>query len=109
MKNKNKNFSGVNDYISTQIIIDIIFCTQTYIMAEKEIEKREKKDEKKDGFQLFYSHPGPWNNFGFPYSHGPQFQSFYSYPGPWNNFGFPYGYGPQFPHPSSYPCSNWMV
>ena len=94
---KKKYFSGVNDYISTQ----------TYIMAEKE--KREKREEKRDGFQPFYSHPGPWNNFGFPYSHGPQFQSFYSYPGPWNNFGFPYGYGPQFPHPSSYPCPNWMV
>ena len=78
-------------------------------MADKEIEKREKKDEKKDGFQPFYFYPGPWNNFGFPYSHGPQFQSFYSYPGPWNNFGFPYDYGPQFPHPSLYPCSNWMV
>jgi hypothetical protein len=62
---------------------------------EKEIEKREKREEKRDGFQPFYSYPGPWNNFGFPYSHGPQ--SFYSYPGPWNNFGFPYGYGPQFP------------
>ena len=62
---------------------------------EKEIEKREKREEKRDGFQPFYSYPGPWNNFGFPYSHGPQ--SFYSYPGPWNNFGFPYGYGPHFP------------
>ena len=61
---------------------------------EKEIEKRGKREEKRDGFQ-----PG----------HGPQFQSFYSYPGPWNNFGFPYGYGPQFPHPSLYPHSNLMV
>ena len=81
MKNKfftfeKKYFSGVNDYISTQ----------TYIMAEKEIEKREKREEKRDGFQPFYSHPGPWNNFGFPY-----------------------GYGPQFPHPSLYPHSNLMV
>ena len=60
-------------------------------MTEKE--KREKREEKRDGFQPFYSHPGPWNNFGFPYGYGPQFQSFYSYPGPWNN----YGYGPQIP------------
>ena len=78
-------------------------------MAEKEIEKREKREEKRDGFQPFYSHPGPWNNFGFPYGNGPQSQPFYSYPGPWNNFGFPYGYGPQFPHPSLYPHSNLMV
>jgi hypothetical protein len=49
-------------------------------------EKREKKDEKRDGFQPFYAYLGPWNNFGLPY-----------------------GYGPQFPHPSLYPCSNWMV
>ncbi len=49
-------------------------------------EKREKKDEKRDGFQPLYSFPGPWNNFGFPYSHGPQF-----------------------PHPSLYPHSNLMV
>jgi hypothetical protein len=62
---------------------------------EKEIEKREKREEKRDGFQPF--HPGPWNNFELPYGYGPQFPPFYSYPGPWNNFGFPYGYGPQFP------------
>jgi len=39
---------------------------------EKEIEKREKREEKRDGFQPFYSYPGPWNNFGFPYGYGPQ-------------------------------------
>jgi hypothetical protein len=57
-------------------------------MAEKEIEKekREKREERRDGFQPFYSHPGLWNNFGFPY-----------------------GYGPQFSHPSLYPRSNLMV
>ncbi len=49
---------------------------------EKEIEKREKREEKRVEFQPFYSHPGPWNNFGFPYGYGPQLQSFYSYPGP---------------------------
>ena len=51
---------------------------------EKEIEKREKREEKRDGFQPFH-------------------------PGPWNNFELPYGYGPQFPHPSLYPHSNLMV
>ncbi len=38
---------------------------------EKEIEKREKREEKRDGFQPF--HPGPWNNFELPYGYGPQF------------------------------------
>ncbi len=52
---KKKYFSGVNDYISTQ----------TYIMAEIEIEKREKRKEKRDGFQPFYSYPGFGTILGF--------------------------------------------
>jgi hypothetical protein len=38
-----------------------------------------------------------------------EFQSFYSHPGPWNNFGFPYGYGPQFSHTPLYPRSELLA
>jgi hypothetical protein len=37
------------------------------------------------------------------------FQPFYSHPGPWNNFGFPYGYGPQFSHTPLYPRSELLA
>jgi hypothetical protein len=36
-----------------------------------------------------------------------EFQSFYSHPGPWNNFG--YGYGPQFSHTPLYPRSELLA
>jgi hypothetical protein len=39
-----------------------------------------QNDFPRDGFQPFYSHPGPWNNFGFPYGYGPQFSHTPLYP-----------------------------
>jgi hypothetical protein len=40
---------------------------------------------------------------------GMGFNLFYSHQGPWNNFGFPYGYGPQFSHTPLYPRSELLA